>query len=157
MYIDFLLLATILNFILLMIILNRLLYKPLKKYFNDRQNKIKEDLAEAERQNKIANDRVTEKNEELSNFRAGCKEIKEKIIKDAEAEREVILMAAKDKEQDLIKHAENKIMTINKKAIDDLEDRISEVIATLTGKILEEKIDSEKDKELIMKLLAKRG
>jgi len=140
-----------------MVILNRLLYKPLKKFFNDRQNKIKEDLLEAERLTKIANDRVTEKNQELSNFRSECKGIKDKIMKDAEIERENILLSAKLKEQDLIKHAENKIRTINKKAIDELEDKISEVIATLTGKILEEKIDSDKDKELITKLLAKRG
>ena len=157
MYIDFLVIATVLNFLLLLIILNRLLYKPLKKFFTDRQNKIREDLAEAERLTQMANDRVTEKNEELNNFRAECKQIKDNILKDATAERESILYAAKLKEVELIKHAENKIQTMNKKAIDELEERISRIIADLAGKILEEKLDSEKDKELILRLLAERG
>ena len=157
MYIDFLVIATVLNFLLLLIILNRLLYKPLRKFFTDRQNKIRDDLAEAERLTQMANDRVTEKNEELSNFRAECKLIKDNILKDATAERENILYAAKLKEVELIKHAENKIQTMNKKATDELEEKISRIIADLAGKVLEEKLDSDKDRELILKLLSERG
>ena len=157
MYIDFLVIATVLNFLLLLIILNRLLYKPLRKFFTDRQTKIREELAEAERLTQMANDRVTEKNEELSNFRAECKLIKDNILKDATVERENILYAAKLKEVELIKHADNKIQTMNKKAIDELEERISRIIADLAGKVLEEKLDSEKDRELILRLLAERG
>ena len=157
MYIDFLVIAVVLNFILLMIILNRLLYKPLKKFFTDRQTKIQQEIHEAERLTKLANDRVTEKNEELNNFRAECKAIKDKILRDASAERESILYSAKVKEQEIIKHAENKVETINKRAIDELEEKISWIIADLAGKVLEEKIDSEKDRELILRLLAKRG
>jgi F-type H+-transporting ATPase subunit b len=157
MTVDFSLLGVILNFILLLFILNRLLYKPLKGYFDERQKKIKDDLDEAERLNKIADDRVTEKNEELNNFRKECRSIKEKIVKDAETEREGILLAAKNKENELIKHAENKITELNNRAITEIEKRLSEIIADLTGQVLAEKIDGSKDKELIEKLLAKRG
>jgi F-type H+-transporting ATPase subunit b len=157
MTVDFSLIGVILNFVLLLFILNRLLYKPLKGFFDDRQKKIKEDLEEAERLSKIANERVTEKNEELNNFRAECRGIKEKIVKDAEAEREAILHAAKVKENELIKHTEGKIIELNKRAVEEIESKLSEIVADLASKVLAEKIDDVRDKELINKLLAKRG
>jgi len=47
MAIDFSIIAVILNFVLLLIILNSLLYKPLSKFLADRQNKIQSDVNEA--------------------------------------------------------------------------------------------------------------
>jgi len=157
MTVDMSLIGVILNFIFLLIVLNAVLYKPLRSFFEKRQDQIKHDLHEAARLNEIASQRVTEKNEELNNFRLECRSIKSRVIKDAENERDNILHIAKIKAEDLVKHAENQILEKNKKAEINLEKHLSGIIADLTGKLLAEKIDSAKDQELINKLLDKRG
>ena len=157
MTIDMSMIGVILNFILLLVILNALLYRPLRGFFESRQKKIKDDLDEAAKLTEIANQRVTEKNNELNNFRLECRSIKDRIVKDAENERDTILYNAKIKAHDLIQHAEYQIVEKNKRAEINLEKHLSEIIAELSGKLLAEKIDSQKDKELITRLLVKRG
>lgn len=157
MTIDFSMIIVILNFVLLMIVLNNLLYKPLKQYFVDRQNKIQQDVNEANDSIEKANQLVVQREEELKNSMEDARKMKDSIRYEAEKQAEQILHNAKLQERDTIQQTQNQLRELNKKAFRDIESKLSVIVANLTEKVLEEKIDSEKDKELINKLLAKRG
>ncbi|MCK9328689.1 MAG: hypothetical protein PHY08_01000 [Candidatus Cloacimonetes bacterium] len=157
MTIDFSMIIVILNFVLLMIVLNNLLYKPLKQYFVDRQNKIQQDVNEASESIEKANQLVVKREDELKNSMEDARKMKDSIRYEAEKQAEQILHNAKLQERDTIQQTQNQLKELNKKAFRDIESKLSVIVANLTEKVLEEKIDSEKDKELINKLLAKRG
>lgn len=157
MAIDFSLIVVILNFILLLIVLNNVLYKPLKKYLADRQEKIKNDVDEASQSIEKANQLVIQKEEELKNSMEEARKIKDSIRREAENQADKILHDAKLQERETIQQTQNQLNELNKKAMADIETQLSGMIADLTSKVLAEKIDVEKDRELINKLLAKRG
>jgi F-type H+-transporting ATPase subunit b len=157
MTIDLSFVLVILNFILLLIILNNVLYKPLKAYFSDRQNKIKADIDEANQSIEKANQLVIEKDTELKNAFLEARNIKDKITKDAEIHAEKIIQSAKQTELDVIQDTEIRLKELNKKAKEELEFDLADIVIDLTKKVLFENMDAEKDRALINKLLAERG
>ncbi|MCL2063085.1 MAG: F0F1 ATP synthase subunit B [Candidatus Cloacimonetes bacterium] len=157
MTIDISLIAVILNFVLLLICLNAILYKPLKGFLSDRQKKIQDDIEEANQASIKANKLAEEREGELKNAIEEARKIKDTIRHEAENQAENILKAAKEQERDIVSQTENKLKTMGKNAMKDLEIQLTEIVADLTGKILSEKIDDTKDKELINKLITKRG
>ena len=157
MTIDISLIAIILNFILLMIVLNTILYKPLKKYFEERQNKIQNDIDEASKSLEKANKLVAENESKLKNAIEEARCIKEAIHQEAIEQAENIIKIAKKQEHDIILQTENKLVSMNKQAMKDLESQLTDIVIDLAGKVLTEKMDDKKDKELINRLLVERG
>ena len=156
MTIDISLIVVILNFFLLLIILNRLLYKPLRGFLSDRQKQIQKDLDEASASIEAAKQLEQQKEAELKQAMLDAQNLQNRIRSDAEFKAEEIVNAAKKTEIDIIKHTENKIQSLTEEAKIKLETHLSEIITHLTSKVLHEKIDSEKDKELIARLIAER-
>ena len=157
MTIDISLVAVILNFVLLLIILNAILYKPLKGFLSDRQKKIQSDIEEASKSIEKAYNLAQQREYELKNAIEEARNIKEAIRVEAENQAENIIKAAKEHERDIISQTENKLKTMSEQTMRDFESQITEIVADLTGKVLAEKIDDVKDRELINRLLANRG
>ena len=157
MTIDISLIVIILNFVLLLIILNAVLYKPLKSFLTERQNKIQNDIEEASKSVERANQLVVEKEGQLKNAMNEARSIKDTIRQEAETQADQIVLAAKIQEQEMLKQTENRLETMSKQAMIDIETQLTEIVADLAGKVLAEKIDGAKDKELITKLIAERG
>ena len=157
MTIDVSLLIVILNFVLLLIILNRLLYQPLKKYFTDRQAQIKNDVETAAKSIEEANKLVAEKDEELKKAYVEARNIKENIRREAETTAENTKQQAIKDGLEKIKQAELHCEEFRRQTMENLESDLADIIMELSGKVLAEKLDPAKDKELILKLLANRG
>jgi F-type H+-transporting ATPase subunit b len=157
MVIDFSIILVILNFILLLVILNAILYKPLGKFLTDRKNKIQSDLDEASLAVEKANQLVFDKELELKRTYEWAQSTKVLLKKEAENQAEQLLDRARALEQNIINDTNSKVAEIGKKAKLDIETSLSTLVADLTGKVLQEKVDTAKDKELITKLLAGRS
>lgn len=157
MALDFSLIVVILNFILLLIVLNNILYKPLRNFLADRQKKIQSDVEEADISIQKANQLVAQREEELKSSMEEARKIKDTIRREAETQADNILHNAKQQERETIQQTQNQLKELNKKAMIEIESKLSDIVADLTGKVLAEKIDEKKDRDLINKLLAKRG
>ena len=157
MTIDISFVLVILNFVFLLIVLNKILYKPLKGYFTDRQTQIKNDVEEASRSVEQAKQLVIEKEDELKKAFVEARNIKDNIVKEAEIHAETIVLTARKTEADILADREYKLKELEKKAKEELENELSDIIVALTSQILAEKIDGPKDKEMINRLLSNRG
>jgi len=157
MTIDISLIIVILNFLLLVIVLNGLLYKPLKGYLQSRQKKIADDIAEAANGIQKAEQLVVERETELRKSMEEARHIKDSIKSEAEVHADKIIQAAKQTERDIINDTEYKIQEMSKHARTIIESDLADIIVDLTKKVLAEKMDSESDKQLIQRVLATRG
>ena len=157
MTVDLSFLIVILNFVLLLYILDKILYKPLKAYFTDRQKQIQNDVEEANKSIEKANLLIVEKENELKLAHTEARTIRDDVRKEAETQAANLIDTAKQQERDIVKQAQIQIQEMNFKAIAELENDLSEIVANFTSKVLYEKIDSQKDKELIKRILEKRG
>jgi len=148
-------LAATINFLIVLLLLNHFLFGRIGKYLQERQSTIDKGLKDA----KIAEEAARKANERA-----------EKIIADAEKKANAILEkykaeaegeSSKIKEEGLIqaeeirKEAKIKAEAERKEILNKLKKDTADLALEATEKILEEKLDEKKDKNLIQNFLNK--
>lgn len=153
--IDYSIIIVILNFILLLIILNKLLFKPVKGYLEKRQEEVKSELDRASKGRKEADMLLQQRQQELKESAEEIRTLTRQAKKEAEMQAEKILKQAKEKEKKIVQETQEKIEISQKEAFRDLEDEVIDFVAKLSGKVIDSKLDSAADKKLINSLLKK--
>jgi len=144
-----LLLAQIVNFLVLLFLLRKFLYKPLIDLMNKRREKIVDGLEKAKKGE-----------EELEKIQ----ELKEKELAKIQKEADVLISRAKEigdkKQQEILKEAEEKTKKIveeargrieieKEKMLKEVRQDIANLVVDVTEKILKEKMDSQREKQMI--------
>lgn len=148
------LLGQIINLVILFYLLQRFAIKPFLKVLNERKKKIEKGV------------KLSEESEEKIKL---AEKQKEQILKEGEEKAKQILKESekrgKEKEKEILAMAESqktKILEMARKTaqkeIEKMKEEFSqkniELVLAVSEKILKEKIDSQKDKEIIENLLA---
>ncbi len=146
-----LLIAQIINFLILLFVLHRFAYKPILKMLDDRTNKIEKGLKDAEEtQNKLRE--ITQKEKEiLAKARTEAQEILKKTEDMAKKSKEEIAVEAKTQAEKIISDAKASIESEKTKMLREVKSEVAELVVLATEKVIREKIDSAKDRELIEK------
>jgi len=150
-----LIIAQAVNFVLLLIILQRLAYKPVLKMLKDRSDKIEKSLKQAKRiEEELKN---TEKTK-LAEIKKAKKEAS-KIIKEAretsEQKTQEVLEKTKVKTQEIVEKAKLEIKAEKEKSIKETKKEIAEISILIAKKIMGSDIDEDKQRKLIDETLAK--
>jgi F-type H+-transporting ATPase subunit b len=144
-----LLLAQAVNFLVLLFVLRRFAYRPMLEFLDERSGRIEQGLKDAETaKTKLAEMEVRSK-ESLSLARKearGIVEAAEISAKKHEAKR---LVETEEKIKSLFEDGLVKINEEKNKALSEVRRDIADVVAFSVEKVLKEKIDSAKDKELV--------
>ncbi|MBC8527633.1 MAG: F0F1 ATP synthase subunit B [Candidatus Cloacimonetes bacterium] len=151
--IDYTLILVIVNFILLLIILKKLLYKPLMNYLAQREKQIKDDLDGA-KQNKIDSEKLLESQKKtLQEARKEARELRDEVIKNAKISGEKIVQDAHAQKEVVVNEAQEIIQSEVKKAKRSIEKEIGRFVVSLTDKIIGKKFTKEQDLKLIDELI----
>jgi F-type H+-transporting ATPase subunit b len=151
--INYAFIIVILNFVLLLIVLNKLLYKPIKHFLTERQKKIAEDIDAAKASKEEAKKLLEQKENELKTSTEEIRKLKNAALKDAEMKAQDILKNAKNMEKKILQETESQLEHEKQKVMHDIEGELSQLVAELTAKFLSGKLDEKNDKELINKML----
>jgi F-type H+-transporting ATPase subunit b len=151
---DYTLIIVILNFILLMIILNKLLYKPIKTFLAERQKSIAEDMEQAEKSKFSAAEILQKQEEEFKRSAQEIRKMKEQAKKDAESQGDEIIKQARLREKEVLADTEKQLVHEKQKVMQAIEGELAERISGLTTAILGKKLDEQIDAEMINRLLA---
>ncbi|HPY95668.1 MAG TPA: F0F1 ATP synthase subunit B [Candidatus Cloacimonadota bacterium] len=157
MTVDFTLVLVILNFILLMIVLNNLLYKPLKKFLVDRQSQIKTDMEEAQKSIEVAQELAKQREAELKSAMDEARKLKDSIRLEAEKQAVNLIETAKIQEKEILKQAETRLKQEVKLAVKTLETEVSQMVIDLSEQFVKGKMDKETDKIIIDKMISERS
>lgn len=146
-----LLLAQVVNFLILLFILKKLLYKPILKVLKERQKKIEESLKNAEEiENRLVQITDQEQEAALKSAREG-----EKIIKEAGEYAAQIVNDGKVKAQEIINAAleqsRTTIQVERTKLEQEIKENVSEIVAMALGKVTGQVITKKMQKEIIDK------
>jgi len=155
--IDYTLVIVILNFIILLAVLNKILYKPIKKFLEERKQTIANDMDEAKKSRENAEELVFQRGEELKQSAEEIRKSKQSSKREAESQASTILKEAKNLEKRIIEDTEAQLKHEKSSTMKELESELSEMVSALSGKFLSGKIDSKEDKKLISKILSERG
>ncbi|MCF7919340.1 MAG: F0F1 ATP synthase subunit B [Candidatus Cloacimonetes bacterium] len=151
--IDYSLIIVILNFVLLLIVLNKLLFKPMKKFLSDRQQEVKKEMTDARINREEAVKLLKQRDEELKSSSEEIRNLTKQAKREAEKNSEEILKEAKARERAIVKESEEMIELRKSEAVKEIEADVINLVSELTGKIIGKKIDSDTDKKLIDSLM----
>lgn len=148
-----LLLAQIVNFLVLLFVLYKFAYGPVLKVLNERTSKIEKGLKDAEdAQKKLAE--ISEKEKAvLVKARKQAQEIIAKAEEIAVKNKEEIIVVAKEQSEKILADSAKNIEMEKALMFQEVKKQVAELVVFATNKIISEKVDSDKDRELIEKVI----
>ena len=145
----FTIIATLLSLTIIIIVLTKFLYNPIKKMHDQRKKYIQDNIDVAEKENKEAILDREKANKELILARLKANKIIEKAKSEALEVREVKINLAKKEAKKVIDDANSKIKSQKIKFEEDSKKVIVDVALLAAAKIVEKEIDSKTNRKII--------
>ncbi len=150
-----LLIAQIINFAILFFLLKKFLLKPILGLLEARRQKIEKSLKDAERIEKELTE-IKEKREGiLNNANKKAEEIFSEAKEIAQSRKTETLNETRKEAEKILEEAKVSIEREKQKLVDEARGDIAELVVMATEKIIKEKLDEEKDRELVKEVLTK--
>jgi F-type H+-transporting ATPase subunit b len=144
----------IVNFLLLLLLLQRLLFKPILRLMDNRATKIRESIDEAHRMQKLA-DEIREMNEkERETARRDAAEILDTARRMAEQYEASQKEEAHKEAERLIERARDEIQLERDRAISDVRRLAVNLAIDAAGKVIEQKLDRDQHVQLVERFLS---
>jgi F-type H+-transporting ATPase subunit b len=148
-----LIIAQLVNFAIVLFVLKRYAYGPILKMMTERSEKIEKGVKDAEHAHvKLAE--IAEKEKEVlveARKQAGV------IIAQAEAiatrNKETILEESKQQTERMLADAAKKMDAERVHMMQEIKTQVADLVVAATGKVLAEKIDADKDREIIARAI----
>jgi len=149
--------ATLVNFIILVLILKHFLFDKVNQVIEDRNNDVIENISNAE--NKVLEaDKLRESYEkQIANLENKGREIVREAKVKADAQAKDILQEAEDKTKALINQTEDEIERLKKKALEEMKHEIGALAIFAAEKILEKQLDHQEQQAVIGKIIDEAG
>lgn len=150
-------LYTIVNFILLLFLLKKVLFKPVTEYMERRQRYIEEQIKEAERNSEeaaVLRDRYISS---MKNVKTEAEELIGKAIKQGEESKQEIVEEAKKESQRLVERAKREITLEKARAIEELRSETASLAVLAASQILEKNADEDVHNRLVKKFIDEVG
>ena len=142
-------LFTLCNMPITFLILKKLLFKPVKKMIDDRQQEIVGQYAEAERRRQEAEQAKLAYDQEIAQAKQKRDEIVREAAELARRQERDILDAAREEAKAITVKAHSDIQLERRKVFSEMKTEISDIAIEIAEKVTEKEIDSEKHRELI--------
>lgn len=142
-------LAQTVNFILLVLLLYKLLYKPVRTFLDNRTAEIEGQIKTAE-ENQAAAIALREKlEEETKDSRRQARQFLDEATKRAEVLQAEILEEARAEAAAMIRRAQEVTELEKEKAMAELKEQVAELSLLLASKVITQSLDEQKHQELI--------
>jgi len=145
----------IINFLILLFLLQRLLFKPILRLMDERSAKIRESVDEAQRMQKLA-DEIREMNEKsVEEAKARANE----IVNTANHTAQQMIERAKEEQrleiERMMQRAQDEIQLERDRAIADVRHEAVNLAIQAAGKVIEQQLNTEQHRQLVVDFLSK--
>lgn len=148
-----LLIAQAVNFGILFFVLRHFAYRPMLKFLEERTLRIEKGLEDAESAQRKLADLEEKENAVLKTARAEAKSIVTSAEISAKKRDEERMKETEVKMKQFIEDARVKIEEEKRKTLTQAKEEIAELVTLSVEKILKEKVDDAKDKELLGRMV----
>ena len=151
------LLSQIVNFVLLLVILRMILYKPIVNMLDRRREKITTDLQEADKARSQAEAAKQEYEKQLDEAREERRSIVAQATEQAEKMKEDILAEARAEAQEVVAKTEEDVEVLRRQTLVGAQDQIVDLAMAAAGKVVGESLDEQAHRRLIQEFIAEVG
>lgn len=142
-------LAQLVNFVIVFAVLYKFAYGPILKLLNERTKKIEKGLKDAEKSHKKLAEISEKEAAVLVEARKQAQEIIKKAEEMAVTQSQSIVLTAREQTEKMLAVAQKQIEQEKEKILMEVKSEVADLVVMATGKIIHEKLDSNKDQELI--------
>ncbi|MEG6522855.1 F0F1 ATP synthase subunit B [Desulfotomaculum sp. 1211_IL3151] len=150
-------LAQMFNFLVLLILLRAVAYKPFMNMLEKRRELIEGSIAAAEEDKKQAEQLRAALQADLQQSREQAAEILARAAKNAEEQAQQIIEAAKVEAARVTDGALAEIQREKEKAVAELRDQVATLSILVAGKIIDQKLNADVQKDLVDKFVKEAG
>lgn len=143
------LIAEIIAFLLMLGVLAKWVYPPIIKAAQARQNQIKQQLEQAEKARKEADQRLQAAQEEIQKARIQAGQIIEQANRAAERIQQEAQEKAKDEARRIVEGASRDIDAERQRAIHAIRLQMADIVTGAVRRIVGESLDGERQRQLI--------
>lgn len=144
---------TIVTFAVLLVVLWKFVWKPILKGLDERADKIQGDLDRADRIREEAEKKLEDYNRQIAKAKQEVDKIFQEGKKEAEEVKAKIVKSAEKEASDITERTKNDIEQARKKALDDLQIHIADLVVFASKKLVIETIGTDDHKKLIKEAL----
>lgn len=148
-----LLIAQIINFLVLLFILYKVLYKPVLKVLDERQKKIETSLKHAKQIEKNLFESQGEKEKILTEARNEAGKVIAESRETAEKLRNDLTNKAKEEVADILEQGKKQLESDKEVMFKELKNEVASMVTIATEKLLKERVNEAVDKNVIEKNL----
>ncbi len=149
--------VTLATFIILLLLLKKFAWAPLKEVMDKRERDINKDIDDAE-QAKINAQKLEEQNKQtLKETQEEVHRIIEESKIQARQQHEEIIHEANIRANGMIETAQNEINSQKERAISDINNQVSELSVLIASKVLRKEISEKDQKALVEKYIKEAG
>lgn len=154
---DYELIIQIINTIVLFLILAKLLFKPIGKVIQQRQEMIDREINQGKEIIAQGNALKDEYNTKLKEIKTEGMEIIDQAKRTAQIESDSIIQSAREQAETLKSRAQTDIENEKRRAVNEVKDEISDIVLMAASKVVEEDIDAQKHENLIESFIERVG
>jgi len=147
--------AQILNFLILVVILRAVAYKPVVNMLKAREDKIAESLNKADADRAAAEAALKQNKEKLAEAQLRAQEIIDKAEKMAREEHDSSIEETKREIEQMKKAAQEEIQRERARAVEQLKGEVVALSMAAAGKIITKNIDAADNEAIIGEFIAK--
>lgn len=150
---PYILVSQIVNFFILLYILNKFFISKIKQVISERQKIIEDKLSYASKKLEEATQLKSEFEDKLANFKEICYLERQKIIKEAYDIHDHIIENAKKEAQNILSFAQKQIELEKEKSWIEIRDKILDLTKLTTEKVISVVLDDKLQHNLIKKII----
>ena len=140
-------------FLVLFVALRRLAWPPLLKFTEERERRIRQHMADAEKANADARALLEEHQRLMASAKSQTHSLLAEAKAVAEREREALLAKARQEQEQILERAKREIAAERDRATAQLRREAVDLSLAAAAKLLEARLDSEADRRLVTEFL----
>lgn len=148
-------LAQLLNFLIVLVVLWRFVYKPVVRFLDERAAKIEKSVTEAQAIERRVKEIEAERETVINQARKESADILEKAHHDAEVRGEEIVSAAKREVERVISKGKQSLASEQEAMIRELRKEIIDLAMKAATRIVQNEVDEKKSKSLAEEVVRK--
>lgn len=148
---------TVISFIILLVLLWKVAYKPINKALKKREDTIRDSLEEAKKTRESAEALLNDYKNQLAQAREEAHKILSEGKALGENIKKEIIQKAHDESNQIVRRAQEEIEFQKEKALMELKERIADLTIMAASKVIEKSLDKKGHEQLLEEYIAKVG
>ena len=148
---------TVANIIILFVLLRIFLFKPINKMRDERTQAIQQNIDDAEKAKKEAEELRQQYNDSISEAKEEAGRIISTAHDEAEAERAAIIRRSQEEADEIVSSAGKTIENERRRVLQQAQSQIADLAIEAASKVVGANLDDEKNRKLVDEFLAEEG